>query len=774
MKRTQFLLGSVVSLLLWSLSAHVDAQTAVPGAAQGSSTGVLEEITITAERRTADAQHSAISVSVLSGDELAAKGITNTHELVDAVPGLDITHSNANANITLRGFAAGGSTQFADPVVAFNVGGVPLSRQFAALGSMYDLQRVEVLKGPQGTLYGRNATVGAMNLIPNRPEHEFGGSASVDFGNYHEVRTTNVFNAPLADTVSARLAVATNRHDGYLSSGYDDADNQAGRLSVLIEPNSAVSLLLWADYYHDNSKGPGTVFRYVNPGQQWQVPNNPWFSFGPAGCSTPALCPSWGYSAGPKFAAPFTGLSVVGDNGYERLSQEIYGAQLDWKLGFGTLTVIPAHVSTDMNFYSYSGGLDFGNRTQANQNSFEVRLASNAESTLRWLVGAFYYREAIDAENDTLEPNGYQQIHSPDLIDESKAIFGEVTYSVLDTLRLTAGARHTMENKSQDGYTVLDGAFTATNCPTPGVAVAGPTTNNGYQYPNGYCQVPNGGRLNFKNESWKLGVEFDLAAQSLLYANARTGFKAGGFAAGLPPNTYKPEKLTAYEIGVKNRFFGNRLQVNVELFDWQYKDQQISVLQLLHPAGQSGYPVNVPGWARGAEFNVQAAVTSADRLGLDMLYETSEYSVYPTSVSSAGTIGGLTDYPRVNTPKWSGTATAEHRFDLGTGAQIVLSGSSHFASGAWLRPVAFALLTPGDYRGSYAVTNFDLRYQAPNARWSAAAYVDNVADRAVIGTGTAGTVSLGTFYRPPTDPTGARYASLEPPRTYGVRVNLKF
>jgi iron complex outermembrane receptor protein len=773
--KQQLLVTCAVSLSVWSMSANVSAQTAAASATPAPAAVVLEEITITAEHRVADAQHSAISVSVIGGDELAGKGITSTHDLVNAVPGLDLTHANANSNITLRGLAAGGSTQFADPVVSLNVGGVPLSRQFAALSAMYDLQRVEVLKGPQGTLYGRNATVGAMNLIPNRPDHEFGGSAGMDFGNYHQIRTTGVINAPLTDKVAARLAVATNRRDGYLSNGYDDADNQAARLSVLFEPNDTASLLVWADYFRDNSKGPNTVFRYVIPGQQWQVPDNPWFSFGPAGCGTPALCPAWSNSAGPPMVAPYSSQSVVGDNGYDRISQQIYAAQLDWKLGFGSLTIIPAHVNTDVDFYTYSGGLTFRNRTKANQNSLEARLASNSDGKWRWLAGAFYYREAINAENDVLEPNGYQQILSPDLKDESKAVFGELTYSLIDKLRLTAGARYTSEDKSQDGYTILDGAFTATTCPAPGVAVAGPTTNNGFPYPVGYCQVPNAGTLSFTDSSWKLGIEFDLASQSLLYANARTGFKAGGFAAGLPPNTYKPEKLTAYEIGTKNRFLDNRLQVNLELFDWKYKDQQISVLQLLHPAGQSGYPVNVPGWARGAEINVQAAVTAADRLGLDMLYETSEYELYPTAVSSAGTIGGLTNYPRVNTPKWSGTATAEHSFAFGgSGAQLVLSGSSHFASGVWLRPIAVALLTPGDYREAYTVTNFDLRYEAPNQRWSAAIYVNNVTNRAVVGTGTAGTVSLGTFYRPSTNAAGARYASLEPPRTYGLRFNMKF
>lgn len=174
----------------------------------------LEEIVITAERREADVQKSAIAISVISGDELAAGGIANAAALLDSVPGLDITHANVNSNISLRGLASGGSTQYADPVMAFNVGGVPLGRQFATSGAMYDLQRVEVLKGPQGTLYGRNATVGAVNLIPNRPTQNFEGSVGAELGNYNTTRLNGVLNMPLSADWATRLAVSSNHHDG--------------------------------------------------------------------------------------------------------------------------------------------------------------------------------------------------------------------------------------------------------------------------------------------------------------------------------------------------------------------------------------------------------------------------------------------------------------------------------------------------------------------------------------------------------------------------------
>ena len=285
-KYRNLLLAGATALLSATpqLAQAASAQAAAPSAEPYG----VEEVIVTAQRREESAQKSAVAISVISATELERGGINNVEALLDSVPGLDITRSNINANISLRGLGGGGSTQYADPVVGLNVGGVPLSRSFSAAASMYDLQRVEVLKGPQGTLYGRNATVGAVNLIPNRPVFDTLGSAGVELGDYRDSRINGMFNFKVSDTVAVRVAGSTNKHSGYLSNGYDDANDQAGRISVLVEPNDDVSVLLWADLFHNGSKGPGTVLRYQNPGQEYVNPSNPWFSFAPtAGCGTP-------------------------------------------------------------------------------------------------------------------------------------------------------------------------------------------------------------------------------------------------------------------------------------------------------------------------------------------------------------------------------------------------------------------------------------------------------------------------------------------------------
>lgn len=760
------------------------------GQAEATEGGGLEVVVVTAEHRREDVQKSAISISVVSGSDLAKMGITSSKDLAGFIPGFDLSTTSPNANLSLRGLGAGGGNQYTDPVIALNIGGVPISLQYATTASMYDVARVELLKGPQGTLYGRNATVGALNIVPNQPVDRYEGSASVTVGNYGTVNTTGMVNMPLSDTLYSRVAFSTNHHTGYLTNGYDDANDQSGRVSLLYVPNDQLSVLLWADYYNNDSKGPSTIFRYVTPNQEFQVPSNPWFAWGPAGsCGNPAFCPSWGDGASQfhpggdligigAHNAALEARSVMGNDGYLKVSQQIYASQVDYHFSQMTFTFIPAYVVTDVKFHSYMSALDFTENTHAEQTSLEARLASDNNGPLKWQAGVFYFNEADSALNTNLEVGGYQIVDTPKLPVESIAGFGEATYSVTDRLRLTAGLRYTQDKKSQAGYTLLDaffpGQFNSTNCPAAqgGVAVAGPTTYLNNSYPYGYCVVPNGGNVKEDSLSWKAGVEFDVAKQSLLYANVRTGYKAGGLAPGLPPNTYLPEKLTAYEIGSKNRFLDNRLQANLEVFYWDYKNQQIGLLRAINPAGQSSYPVNVPGYLEGAEMSLDAVVTDNDRVGLDLLYEKGKYYLYPTVIQVGGSLGGLKNYPRVNMPAWNGTVTYMHEFALSNSGLLDFNAEGHFETSTNMRPENSTV--PGDKRPAFFKLDASLSYVSPDQKWTVSLYGKNLTDAVIYTVGASGTVGNGIFYHSSTNPLNMRYAGIGAPRTFGITVSTKF
>lgn len=774
MKYGKTILCASVAPFALLLSGAAFAQEAGEPKPAVEETQGISDIVVTAQRRSESAQRTALAISVVSDEELQKQGIQDVASLTDAVPGFKVTSASPNANLVLRGIGAGGSAQFTTPSVMFSIFGVPLSRQHSTIAAFYDVERVEVLKGPQGTLYGRNANVGALNLVPKRPTFELEGNLNLTVGTYDTVNASGGVSIPITDTLATRVAFSTNHHKGYLSNGYNDANNQSARASVLFQPSSDFSALFFVDYFNNDSRGPSTIYRYVTPGQEFQVPDNPWFAFAPAGCGTPALCPSWADSAGPAINAAFRSGSVVDDDGYLKVRQAIYGAQFDANLGFANLTVIPALVTTAIDFLNYSTGFNFYVKDQTVQKSVEMRLASPDDSKVRWVVGGIYYVEDQDSNNSNFEPAGYQIIRTPNLQTKSFGLFGEMTVPVLDWLRGVGGLRYTNERQSMDGFILVGGAPTAANCPSPAIGVAGPVTAYGFNYPVGYCQIPNAGSVKFDDVSFKAGFEMDLGARSLFYGNVRSGFKSGGLNPGLPPNTYDPEKLVAYEVGSKNRFFDNTLQFNLELYYWDYKKQQIGLRGPLNPTGQAPKPVLVSGDLYGAEASIVWSPTPADRFTADVLYAKGKFDIFPQVVNSSGTIGGLTDFNRYSLPELSGTVSYSHDFTLPSGGRITPSVSSHFETKILMAPLPVADQRPGDFRDAYAKFDLALTYTNESGKLRITAFVDNLTNKAIVGVGTTNNVSRGIFYRPATNAVDARYAAIEPPRTFGIRSSLDF
>ncbi|MEQ5807824.1 TonB-dependent receptor [Alteromonas sp. NFXS44] len=788
---------NTLSLLITSLlSVTATAQTDANVKDKKGKKIELETIEVTAERRVTSIQDTAMAISAVSGEELNNKGLMDLTTFKNAVTGLNLTTSTPSNNIVLRGIGAGGSSQFTTQSVQFSIFGVPLSRQHSTIAAFYDLERVELLKGPQGTLYGRNANVGALNLIPKRPGSDFEGNLNVTAGNYNTLNVNGGVSLPVNDDLAARVSFSSNHHDGYLSNGYNDANNQSLRVSMLYEPSDNFNVLFFYDQFNNNSKGPSTIYRYVEPSQEYQNPDNPWFAYGPSGCGDVTECPTWGdnTSAGVPFnihIEEFQDLSVVDDDGFLNVSQKIYGMEINQSFSAATLTVIPALVETDVNFLNYGSGFHFKGDEETRQVSLEARLASNQDSKLDWLIGALYLKEDQNAINQNFEPQGYQILNTPNLDTTSMGLFGEVTYHLAEDLRLTAGLRYSKEEKSIDGFVLANNEswlvdlgiipdFSAT-CAEPATLVNGPTTAFGNEYPEGYCLIPNSGEVDFDDLSYKLGIAYDITDSSLLYANIKTGFKSGGLNPGLDDpttdvqtNRYSPEKLTSYEIGSKNRFFDNSLETNIELYYWDYEDQQIGVRQNLYPSGQAPKPLQADGNLYGAEVELTWLPTDVDTLNLQYLNVNGKYDFLPKAVNSSGEIGGLYDLDRTSVPKHTITADYTHLFILPGGDFIIFGLNAHYESEMIMRAVDKASLTEGDYREAYIKFNSTLTYESTSADWRVTAYIDNITDEPVINVGTSNSISTGIFWRPSTNLSGARYSAIEAPRTYGVRLSMYF
>lgn len=779
---------------LWLTTAVLNAAV-LPAIAQTGAS--LEEVIVTAERRSVSIQDAPLNVTALTGAMLEAEGISDARTMMDSVPGFDMTFGNPVNLIGLYGLASGGGSMWSDGVMTFNYGGIPLARQTSAGSSMYDLERIEVLKGPQGTLYGRNATVGALNLLPTRPGDEFGGKVSIGMGNYSALNTQGAVNLPISDTLKSRLAFQTTRHDGYFTNGYDDADNLGARASLLWEPTSGASLLVWTDFFRNRSKGSMSTWRYyLSPTQEWIDPDNPWFAIGtPGSCSNQLLCPSYASTTvgGVNTQTPVAGFAdtgplglgdvpVHGDDGKNDVDQNIFAAELNLSTDIGNVTVVAAHVDTQIDFKSYSNGLLFTNVTDAYQNSLEARLASGGNGRVQWVLGGFYFHENQDAFQNNLQSTGWAVLYTPNLEDTNYAAFLDGTLDITDSLRLLAGVRYTKEKKTQDGFVTSNGltpatmaTFTAAGATCYTASIASKVYFMGTYYPTNFCVVPNSGNYDDSDVSWKGGLEFDVADDSMVYATVKTGFRAGGFTGGTQ-NTYQPEKLTAYELGSKNRFFGHRLQANLSVFYWKYDDQQISALRQYFlngiSLGQTSYPFSVDGWLRGAELDLQAALTDNDNAQLNVLYAEGEYDETPPLLSSVGVTAPLTDQPRFNLPEWQVTAGYSHAFRFGDRGSLTAGASAHYESETILRLADIPLLVPGEIKDDYIKWDADLTWRAGDSGWSVQAYIKNITNEAIVGVGSSGQATPGVWFKGSN--AAFRSASLEPPRTYGVRISAEF
>jgi iron complex outermembrane receptor protein len=269
------------------LVAAAVAAIAVAAPLSAAENDVLEEVVVTAEKRSSTVQDTPISIAAFSGDELEAAGISSTDALSNLTPGL-VVQKEVIGKVVIRGVGTENFSVGSDPGVAIHQDGVYLARSSVAVFDFFDTERVEVLRGPQGTLYGRNATGGVVNIISRKPENEFGGYAKLDLGDYSKVRVEGALNAPFSDTVSARLSVLWAQRDGYTENKFatakardlDQLDNQdlwSVRGQLAFNPSDTFSGLLQVDVTRDDSNP--TAFKYFthaagDPNMYWTVPSD--------------------------------------------------------------------------------------------------------------------------------------------------------------------------------------------------------------------------------------------------------------------------------------------------------------------------------------------------------------------------------------------------------------------------------------------------------------------------------------------------------------------
>jgi outer membrane receptor protein involved in Fe transport len=728
----------------------------------------LEEITVTAEKRSVSIQSLPASVVALEGSYLAEQGKVTVAEILESVPNLvynanpSFGRGQPTANITIRGIKRTQEAGGPGPIPAATstyVDGI-----FEGTGYDYDIDRIEVLRGPQGTLYGRSATGGVVAFYTKNPKlGELGGNIMLDFGSGDRMNAQVAINVPAGDKVALRAAFNyLNQDKGYRfdDKGKGKAAKEA-RIKALFQPTEQFSALLslsMADY--TNKTGGWTYIEYEpnkiiynEPGHHADIGDDIPYKYRQGSLE---LNYDLGESALSYIGAIHT-QENLGDGGYNIRGENV---QYDKRTGKP-------------------------NKTQTH----ELRWISDTEGPLSWLIGTNYYTYNYKWENIVWQHEVIGQ-DDPNLIDapifgqwnkgdiKDYGIFTEETYNLRDDMRLTAGMRY--DKTKLNTYVGYDfnmhimGMY-ALNPPD---MLHFPSNDQTYE-----LHV-----FDFNNITYKLRFEYDLTPENMLYALTATGFLPGtaiyssspqfgptGFTGvvNFIPFILEQEKLTSYEVGTKNRFLDNRLQVNGAVFyeDYEGYQEAINIIPPGVPAPPSFALVAVPVRMFGLEADVSWLLTQYDKVTLTAGWLDAKVKSYPMmpdpqnpdqSVSVQQFVQ-MEEIPGL--PKMTANLSYDHTFMFGNGSSLVPRAELRYTSGYYLGNVNLWQLNYKSwlYQDSVVLLNLGATWNSPQDNYKITGYVRNATDK-LYKTGVSIPQQAGSYAD----------VTVGDPRTYGVTLSVNF
>jgi outer membrane receptor protein involved in Fe transport len=765
------------TVLLLSAAPHIVAAQTVdtaPEAPQAPMTGDtgIEDIVVTANKRVENINKVGLTVTALSADALAARRISSLEDIARAVPGLDVAPSFGGTPIlTLRGIGFNENSLGVYPAVSLYVDQAPLPFPVMTSHSAYDLERIEVLKGPQGTLFGQNSTGGAINYIAAKPTDELAAGGSISYGRFNEIEANAYLSGPITDTLGFRVA-ANGRHadDWQYSITRNDTNGKVsyvtGRAILEWTPSNGVEFGLNVNGWKDTSQPQALQLIGVRPqapafaGNFYNnvifAPNSPraadWTNQRPDP-STGVVDPATGItqpgtaklvSFDPKGDRRFTQIALRGDID---ITNDITLTSLTSYNHYKQKQVVDPDGSeaSSLNIQFDDGKIESFNQ--------ELRLANAATNAFRWVLGINYeksetnqYQLVRQFDTTAYNPSNLYINASGVTVDQditNYAFFGSAELSLTDQLTAKAGVRYT--NSSIDANTcstTLPGGNVDTLFNFLGSILGSvPFTPVGPSdcYSLNENLVPGEPfirSLNEDNVSWRIGLDYQVTPTTLFYGNVSRGYKAGSFPAlaaalftGLEPVTQ--ESVTAYEVGIKTQMFDRRATLTGAAFYYDYKDKQVRG-KLADPIfGNLDALINIPEsrvWGAEAELAAQpieglslsAAVTYLDSkikryVGVNIVGE--------PNFNSAGD-------PLPFTPKWSGVFNLDYQLRTNGGSPFVgvtatartsseaaISASSiNYAGGAaaQVRPgVNCVYCIDG-----YATVDARLGYRADADKWS--------------------------------------------------------
>lgn len=695
-----------------------------PVAAQGDNSFGSQEIIVTAQRRSESVQDVPVTVNAFNQEAIQERRISDLTDIAGQAPGLRFSEFANAGNVSIRGIGTAFVSGNGESSVALYMDGVSIP-QAKALGlAQFDISGIEVLRGPQGTLYGRNSTGGVINFTSAKPTREMAGGFTLGYGNYESIRANAYVSGPITDRVRARFFVEREKRNGYVrnvSTGQDlnDLDAYGGRVSLDVDLTDSWTVEGRLSTRVENSAGP--AFDSFDP-------NFPILS---------------------AFGVPVSVLQPDFDP-YRVNSPMIYSGRRRFTLGS---LINSIEVSDDITLKSTTGftnarfnntfdtlgaALPYPISALATSQSFSQELALNGSTpAIDWVLGAYYFRQRYTLDNLSSPPAGLGPIARNDqtALQQSMSLFGDVTVRLGERTHLFGGARISREKVNQTllifdqtpGGEVL-------RCPPVGVDADQ--------------------RLRDDHVTGRLGVRQEVSDDVNVYVQAAHGYKAPSFSQSQCQNQYKPETVNALEAGVKTRLLDGRATFNVSAFFNDIKDLQLEVVSPL------GIVVdNVPKaqiYGMEASLNVEPAEGFRIDATLSWLHARykSDYfgdaNLSPTLTSQNARGNRLN-----NAPDLSGFLGAEYELPLSDSSSLTARGELVLTSKYNLREVTY----PWTVQDGYVLENAYLTYKMDDGRLSLRGWIKNISNKAVLG----GVLGFG----------GA-LGSYLPPRTYGVELIGKF
>ena len=678
--------------------------------------GLPNEIVVTAQRRGEAEQRVPIAISAIDDQALKTRGINNPTDLVTTVPSLSITQNVLSASLFIRGIGQTGGAPNNENSVAMYIDDVYLGTPQMTLTDFVNLAQVAVLKGPQGTLFGRNSTGGVVQFTTRDPRHETAVSFAAGYGNYDRIRSEFYGTTGLGDRAAIDLAaIYEKQNDGYgsnLTRGNDTFRRQifSLRSKLLLEPFEGTTIRISADYSDQDGDAP---YRPTS--------GNPQKSFLPNGAGA---------------------YDVVG-NFPDYSENKNYGGsiKIDQDLGFADLVSISAYrnnrffISLDQDTLPIPIA-DVTNLFKSSYFTQEIQLLSNSQSNLSWTIGAFYLDKKDD--QDPLELRGIAATANGGFLQafatqntKSYAAYGQATYPVLESTNVTAGLRYTKDDFEITGRTVT------------GLGTVAFPQNKTSQ----------------SAWTWRASVDHNFSDDIMTYASYNRGVKSGGFNLGAPTAAaYKPEKLDAYEIGFKAMLFDRRLRVNGAAFYYDYANIQVQSVQQGFVLVANAAAATI----KGIDLDATLTVTPNWRISAAGSVLDGKYDSYTNAVVfdeagvQLGGLGGLdvTGEDTIQTPKFTGTFTTDYELETGIGSFLFTGSVSHY-SGAWFQPGQIYRLP------RYTVANASILWTALSELYEVQLWAKNLTDKRYVRS-RFGSRGIGG------------YEAYAPPRTYGVTLRAHF